>query len=422
MRAEIIAIGTELLLGQVINTNTVFLSQELAALGIDVFHHVTVGDNPIRLKEAIKLAEKRADIIILSGGLGPTEDDVTKQTLSEYLNINLVLHKETEEKIIRYHKHSHLDMPENNQLQALILEGSLPLKNETGLAVGMLLDYNKKQYVLLPGPPDELEPMVKGYLKDELAQRILDKHVLVSKVLRFNGITEAQLANKIEAIITNQTNPTVAIYANQSEITVRLTAKAKTENKGYKVIKETEDLVIESLKDYYFGYGEKRLNEILGALLSERKLTLTAADGLTAGTFLSLMTSSKTENAVLEGGMVINNPERINNVLKVTKETIKEFGIVSPECAIEMAERSRKLFHADIGIGLIGDEERVSMEPDTPGIIWIGVSFKDKQPFAKSYRRRSNHNKNKRLAALNAIDLIRRLLLDEPIDNRIYIG
>lgn len=175
MRAEIISIGTELLLGQVNNTNASFLSRELASLGVEVYHHVTVGDNSDRLTEAVKQAESRVDLIVLSGGLGPTEDDITKKTLAEYLKVDLILHEETEDKIITYHKNSDFEMPENNQLQALILADSEPLTNDTGLAVGMMLTQDNRHYVLLPGPPDELEPMVENYLKEELVKHILDE-------------------------------------------------------------------------------------------------------------------------------------------------------------------------------------------------------------------------------------------------------
>ncbi|MDZ7834300.1 MAG: CinA family nicotinamide mononucleotide deamidase-related protein [Alkalibacterium sp.] len=276
MRAEIISIGTELLLGQVVNTNAAFVSRKLAALGIEVYHHITVGDNPDRLKEAVKNAESRAELILLSGGLGPTEDDITKQTLSDYLDTELILHEETEDKIITYHKNSDFEMPENNQLQALMLAGAKPLKNDTGLAIGMIMDYGEHHYVLLPGPPDEFEPMVLNHLIPELSERLLDDQVLVSRVLRFFGITEAQLAKKIEKTIREQTNPTIAVYADEGEITVRITAREETEEIGNREIDKIESEILKDVSDYFFGYGEKRLEEVVRDLLLENHFTITA--------------------------------------------------------------------------------------------------------------------------------------------------
>ncbi|SFB82907.1 nicotinamide-nucleotide amidase [Alkalibacterium subtropicum] len=417
MRAEIISIGTELLLGQVVNSNAAFISRELAALGIEVYHHVTVGDNADRLTEAVQAAEKRADLIVLSGGLGPTEDDITKQTIAKYLNVDLLLHEETEDRIITYHKNSDFEMPENNQLQALILAESIPLKNDTGLAVGMILEREDHQYVLLPGPPDELHPMVENHLKDELIKRLLDEQVLVSRVLRFFGITEAQLAKKIEPIVKAQTNPTVAVYANEGEITVRITARAKTEEEGNRCIDEIESLILEPLTDYFFGYGEKRLAEAVRDLLIEQGLTITAAESLTGGAFLSSITADVSAGSVFEGGIVTYSTEKKQKVLNISAETIENFGVVSPECAIEMAENSRKMFKADIGVGLTGVAGPGSLEDQIPGTVYIGLSYKEDPPFAKRFHFGYKRNKNRQLAVLNAHDMVRRLILGKPVKN-----
>lgn len=420
MRAEIISIGTELLLGQVVNTNAAFISRELAALGIEVYNHVTVGDNPDRLKEAVRYAEERAHLIVLSGGLGPTQDDITKLAISEYLDIDLILHEETEDKIIAYHKNSDLEMPKNNQLQALMLAESKPLKNETGLAVGMILKHNNHIYVLLPGPPDELEPMVTNYLKDDLIDSLQKEQVLVSRVLRFFGITEAQLAQKIESLIREQTNPTIAIYACEGEITVRVTAKALTEEAGNEAIDRVEIQIIDPLSEYFFGYGEKRLAEVVRDLLLKEKLSITAAESLTGGAFLSSLTADTSTGSVLEGGIVTYSTDKKREILNVSEETISKYGVVSPECAIEMAEKARQMFGADIGVGLTGVAGPGSLENQRSGTVWIGISCENKRSFSKYFYFSFKRNKNRRLAVLNAHDLVRRFLLDEPIDNKKY--
>ncbi|PRY79102.1 competence/damage-inducible protein A [Alkalibacterium olivapovliticus] len=422
MKAEIISIGTELLLGQVDNSNAAYLSRELASLGIEVYHHVTVGDNPDRLIEAVKQAEERVDLVIMSGGLGPTEDDITKKTMAEYLKVDLILHEETEDKIITYHKNSDFEMPENNQLQALILADSLALTNDTGLAVGMMLSKGGHHYVLLPGPPDELEPMVKNYLNEELVKHTLNEQVLISRVLRFFGLTEAQLAKRISSIIQSQSNPTIAIYANEGEITIRITAKADDEDKGNKEIDKIEEEIMSHLSDYFYGYGDKRLADVIKDMLLERDLTITAAESLTGGAFLSMLTSDLSAGSIIEGGLVTYSADKKNNVLKVTKETIEKYGVVSPECAIEMAEKSRKLFGADIGVGLTGVAGPSSLENQIPGTVWIGIAFKDKQSFSKHYHFGFKRNKNRMLAVLNAMELVRRVLLELPTENTVFYG
>jgi len=419
VRAEIISIGTELLLGQVVNSNAAFISRELAALGIEVYHHVTVGDNAERLKEAVETSENRADLIVLSGGLGPTEDDITKQTLSRHLNVDLILHEETEDRIITYHKNSDFEMPENNQLQALILAESTPLANDTGLAVGMILDHDDRHYVLLPGPPDELHPMVENHLKGELVKRLLNEQVLVSRTLRFFGITEAQLAKRIEKIVKEQTNPTVAVYANEGEITVRVTARARTEKEGEQATEEIESAILASLEEYFFGYGEKRLAEVVRDLLLEHEITITAAESLTGGAFLSSITSDLAAGSVFEGGIVTYSTEIKHDVLHVSQETIDEYGVVSAECAIEMAQKSREMFGADIGVGLTGVAGPGSLEDQIPGTVYIGIAYKGEKTFAKRFHFGYKRNKNRRLAVLNAHELVRRLILDKPIENRL---
>lgn len=240
--------------------------------------------------------------------------------------------------------------------------------------------------------------------------------------MRFFGLTEAQLAKKISTIVKNQSDPTVAIYTNDGEITVRLTAKAKNDEEGNEKISQVEEEIMKHLSDYFFGYGEKKLSEVIKDLLLERELTITAAESLTGGAFLSTLTSDLSAGSILEGGVVTYSADVKNKVLKVTKETLDKYGVVSPECAIEMAEKSRKLFGADIGVGLTGVAGPSSLENQIPGTVWIGIAYKDKQSFAKHFHFGFKRNKNRRLAVLNAFELLRRTLKDMPIENTIFYG
>ncbi|GEK91475.1 competence/damage-inducible protein A [Alkalibacterium kapii] len=417
MKAEIISIGTELLTGKVVNSNAAFISNELTSLGIDVCSQVTVGSYTQDIIASLKKSEERGELIILIGGLGPSEDDITKQTLSSYLETDLILHKETEERIITYHKNSELKMPENNQLQALILAGSTPLKNDTGIAVGMILTKGSHQYVLLPGPADEFRPMVKNYLKEELIKRFIDTQVFESRKLRFFGITEAELVERIGEDINKYEQVVVTINSCEEEVTVKINVRADTRKEAENYIDEIQMKVLNKLNSYFFGYGEKKLTDVVKDLLLERSLTITAAESLTGGAFMSAITSGESAGSIFEGGVVAYSEDKKHQVLNINQETIDEFGVVSKQCAVEMAENARRIFDADIGIGLTGVAGPGSLEGQIPGTVFIGLSYKGEdtnvQRFHFDYRR----NKNRKLAVLNALDMVRHFILNLPTKN-----
>ncbi|EHI70564.1 molybdenum cofactor synthesis domain protein [Streptococcus ictaluri 707-05] len=224
MRAELIAVGTEILTGQIVNTNAQFLSEKMAEIGIDVYFQIAVGDNQDRLLSTIAIASQRSDLVILCGGLGPTEDDLTKQTLARYLNKQLVFDQRASQKLDDFFSNRpQVDRTSNNERQAQLIEGSIPLQNKTGLAVGGVISNKEVTYVLLPGPPSELKPMVK----EELLPLLTDhRSKLYSRVLRFFGIGESQLVTVLADLITQQTDPTIAPYAKIGEVTLRLSTKS----------------------------------------------------------------------------------------------------------------------------------------------------------------------------------------------------
>lgn len=422
MKAEIISIGTELLLGHVVNSNAAFLSRELTSLGMDVLYQVTVGNDEKQLLEAVKLAETRSDLLIFIGGMGQTEDDITKEALSKHLDTTLILHEETEDKIITYHKNSDLKMPENNQLQALILADSTPLPNDTGLSVCMVLEKNDRLYALVPGPADECEPMVENHLKPFLVKKVLEENVVHTRRLKFFGLTESQAKKHIGDYLSHETNPSVSLYSNESEMTVRLTARDKSDEAAEERLDKMEKKIMKDLSEFFYGYGEKRLADVIKDILIENELTITAAESLTGGAFLSALTSDLSAGAILEGGIVTYSTEKKHEVLKVTKKTIEKYGVVSPECAIEMAEKSMNLFGSDIGVGLTGVAGPSSMEGQIPGTVWIGIAYKDKTSFAKHFHFGYKRNNNRRLSVLHALDLVRRVIKELPIDSSINYG
>lgn len=422
MKAEIITIGTDVLLGQTTNSNAAYIARELTTLGIGIGHHVTVGEFPEQIIETIKQAEKRSNLIIFTGGMGPTEETNTKKVLAHYLKRDLILHEETENKIITYHKNSQFDMPEKNQLQALILSDSTPLLNETGLAVGVLLEEKEHTYVLLPGPPDELEPMVENQLKGEFISRFGDKKEVVTRTLNFFGISKKDFEEKLSVTVKKQTNLNPVIYTNLDSLTVELTVQTETKQKAESLLDTTEDSLLKQTSDYFYSYGDHPLSEVVKDLLLEKELTISAAESLTGGAFLSALTSGFSAGEILNGGLVTYSTEMKNKVLGVTKKTIENYGVISPECAIEMAEKVQKIFGADVGIGLTGVAGPSSMEEQIPGTVWIGLSYKNKPSFAKHFHFGYKRNRNRRLAVLHALDMVRRLLQDLPIDQTVKYG
>lgn len=419
MNAEIIAVGTELLMGQVVNTNASFLSRELSLLGIDVYHQVVVGDNPKRLLEVIQVAEKRSDLVILSGGLGPTKDDITKQVLAEHLNKKLILDTSTMDKISNFFENSKRVMTENNRLQAMVIEGSTVLKNETGLAAGMLLNQDKQAFLLLPGPPSELEPMFIKEVRPLLMDGRPNENHLVSRVLRFFGIGESQVAAELDDLIEEQKNPTLATYAGKHEVTLRLTANGSTEEACHFLLDKVEAIIQQRIGGYFYGYGEdRRLVNIVTDLLNEQNLTLTAAESLTGGSFQHLITSVSGASDYFKGGIVTYSNDAKTTILGVTKKTIEEFGVVSAECAIEMAKKAQEMFDTDLAISFTGVAGPDKLENKEVGTVWIGIATKE-TAFAKEYHFGKGRENNREKSIMSGLDLIRRVLLDLPIEQKV---
>jgi len=419
MNAEIIAVGTELLMGQVVNTNASFLSRELALLGIDVYHQVVVGDNSKRLLEVIQVAEKRSDLVILSGGLGPTKDDITKQVLAEHLNKELILDTGTMDKISSFFENSKRVMTENNRLQAMVIEGSTVLKNETGLAAGMFLKQDKQAFLLLPGPPSELEPMFIKEARPLLMDGRPNENHLVTRVLRFFGIGESQLAAELDDLIEEQKNPTIATYAGKHEVTLRLTANGSTEKACQLLLDKMEATIQQRIGGYFYGYGEdRRLVNVVTDLLNEQNLTLTAAESLTGGSFQHLITSVSGASNYFKGGIVTYSNDAKTTILGVTKKSIEEFGVVSAECAIEMAKKAQEMFDTDLAISFTGVAGPDKLENKEVGTAWIGIATKE-TAFAKEYHFGKGRENNREKSIMSGLDLIRRVLLDLPIEQKV---
>lgn len=414
MKAEIIAVGTELLLGQVVNTNATFLSEELADLGIEVYYHTVVGDNLQRLLDVLNEAEQRSDLIVLCGGLGPTEDDLTKDGVALHIQKELVQDPDGLAKLQEFFRFSQRKMTPNNLQQALIIEGGISIPNPTGLAVGTLVTERDTSYLLLPGPPSELKPMVFQYVRPLLQEMFPTKEQLISRVLRFYGIGESQLVTDLKELIDRQTNPTLAPYAKPNEVTLRLTAKTSSEAEGEAMLQHLEEQVLAIVGEFFYGYGdENSLEETTVKLLVKHGKTLAAAESLTAGLFQSMIGNVSGVSKVFKGGVVTYAAEMKTALLGVSEALIKEHGTVSEACAIAMADSTLRLTGADYAVSFTGAAGPDELEGHPPGTVWIGLAEKDQPTMAKLYHFNRDRQYVRYSAAMKGLDLIRRAVLKE---------
>ena len=380
MNAEILAVGSELLLGQITNTNARFISNQLSELGINVYYHTVVGDNAKRLEKAISVAETRADLIIFSGGLGPTKDDLTKETIARHLGVSLEFDDIALTYIEQFFAQRGRPMTDNNRKQALILAGSEVLANHHGMAPGMILTKDERTYILLPGPPKELEPMFQFEVKPKLSVMLNTGGVIASHVMRFYGIGEAELEVCVQDILDSQTNPTVAPLASDGEVTLRVTAKTETEQEAQQLIAAKVAEIQALVGDYQYGSDDDSLAFKTVEMLLDNKLTIAAAESLTAGLFQSELAEIPGVGDALVGGVVTYTEEAKIKQLGISKELLDTHGIVSSECAAAMASTVRKKFGTDIGIGLTGAAGPTAHDHQPVGTVWIGIAIGDEEP------------------------------------------
>lgn len=380
MNAEILAVGSELLLGQITNTNAKFISNQLSELGINVFYHTVVGDNSKRLEEAISVAESRANLIIFSGGLGPTKDDLTKETIARHLGVDLVFDQVALTYIEEFFAKRGRSMTDNNRKQALVLAGSEVLANHHGMAPGMILTKDNCTYILLPGPPKELEPMFQFEAKPKLGKMLNDGGLIVSHVMRFYGIGEAELEVRVQDILDTQTNPTVAPLAADGEVTLRVTAKAQSEDEAQQLIAAKVAEIRAIVGDYQYGVNDDSLASKTVEMLQDNNLTIAAAESLTAGLFQAELAEIPGVGNVLIGGVVTYTEDAKVKQLGISQQLLDTHGIVSSECAAAMASAVRQKFGTSIGIGLTGAAGPTAHDHQPVGTVWIGIAIGDEEP------------------------------------------
>ena len=408
--AELIAVGTELLLGNIANTDAQMLSQGLSALGINVYYHTVVGDNPQRLRAAVELARTRADIIITTGGLGPTCDDLTKNVLAECFGKPLVFHEPSARRIEAYFQRLHAGRPmtENNYQQAMLPEGCTVLDNDWGTAPGVAFEAGGVRVIMLPGPPRECKAMfthrVVPYLKS------LADGVIVSRTLKLFGIGESAMEAQLREKMNAMTNPTLAPYAKEGECELRITAKAADEGAAHALIDPVEADLRAHFGPLVYGVDVPSLEAVAFALLKEKGLTLGTAESCTGGLVAKRMTDLAGVSLVFRGGVVSYVTEVKHTVLGVDQDLLDRYGAVSQPVAQAMAQGARRVLGCDLAISTTGVAGPDPDERGNPvGLVFIGLATPEgtwvRQVHLSMGRERIRH-----IAASHGFDLVRRYL------------
>lgn len=404
--AEVLCVGTEILIGDIINTNAAYISQRLASLGINQYHQGVVGDNPERLKKFLSEALNRADLVIMTGGLGPTYDDLTKETVAELMGKKMVLHQESFDRLKAFFADRNLEMTENNVKQAYMPEGCIVLRNNCGTAPGAIIEneHTGKAAIILPGPPREMKPMFEEGVVPYIES--LSDSLFVSKNVNIFGIGESKVENILIDIMKNSLNPTVAPYALDGEVRLRVTSKAPTKEEGEKICLE----MIERLKESGVGQYVYGVDTTLEGALVEKLTTLNkkiaVAESCTGGGVTSKITSISGASNVLDGSVVSYANEVKERLLGVERSVLDEKGAVSEECALQMAEGVRKLMKADVGISITGIAGPTGGTIDKPvGTVYIAVSTEEKSECRRLNLRNNGREYIRNVSAKNVLHL-----------------
>ena len=412
MRTEIIAVGTELLLGEIVNTDAPMIAQGLAELGIGVYFQTVCGDNPDRLKSVLEVAKQRADLIITTGGLGPTADDLTKETIAAAFGKGLVRDEESMARLREHFKGR--TMTKNNEKQADVPEGCTVFQNDWGTAPACAFEGEGCLVIMLPGPPRECTPLFRGKVMPFLEKR--RGGALCSRYVKVFGMGESEMASRLSRQMDTWENPTAAPYAKEGECLVRITAMGKDKEEAFAMTEPAVREVRQVLGDVVYGVDADSLEQVVVQEMTARGLTLATAESCTGGLMGKRITDVPGASACYLGGVVSYQNEVKENLLGVRHETLITKGAVSEDTACQMAEGVRKALGADIGISTTGVAGPGGGTPEKPvGLIYVGISTKDKTWAVRILRPRQSRESLRRLASSTAFDLVRRHL--EGLDN-----
>lgn len=386
MKAEIITIDSHLLRGQTTDKAVAFLTRELIAMGIPTHQSVQLGNHSEDLKNALKMAGRQSDLIIIIGDLGPLGDDTLKTVIFEHLNIPLVSNSET-----------------------VSIEG-------------FLHKYLEKTYILLPKSFNKLKHMFLENTRPLIIENLLENAVIETQIYSVYGLTLTHANEKLSDLIAYDKNPFVGIYSKNDIVEIQITAKAESEKEAMALINDVAIQVRDRVGEYIFSENEEQLVQVVKRLLKEQGKKITAAESLTGGSFLDTISGEPGSSEIFDGGIVAYSEDIKNNVLEVTTKTLTNHGMVSPQCAIEMAEKSMEMFKADISVSLTGAAGPSALEGERPGTVWIGLAQTGRETFAKKFNFEYTREENRRNSVLSALNLARLALLDEPIENQVFFN
>lgn len=410
MVVELISVGTEILLGNIVNTNTQYLAEKCALLGLSMYHQVTVGDNRERLFAVLETALNRSDVVILTGGLGPTEDDLTKEVCAEVMGFDLVEDEHTRERISKYFKNNiYKEIPDNNWKQAMIPQGATVLDNSNGTAPGLIMEKDGKTAILLPGPPNELKPLFTQQVFPYLQSR--QPEVIRSQMVKICGYGESQVEDKLIDLINTQTNPTIATYAKTAEVHLRVTAKAANEDEAKALLKP----VVKEIKSrfdnaVYTTKEEETLEMAVVRLLKKHELTVTTAESCTGGLIAGRLVNVPGASEVFREGFITYSNKAKRKYLDVSKGTLKKYGAVSEQTAKEMATGGVFASDADACIAVTGIAGPDADGEKPVGLVYIACYMKDKVK-VEEYHFKGNREKIREQSVVKALDFLRRSIL-----------
>ncbi len=411
LRAEILSVGTELLMGQIANTNAQYISRRLPEVGVGVYYHSVVGDNPTRLTESLHLALSRADVIITTGGLGPTQDDLTKETIGQALGLDMELHQDSAQAIRRYFQQTGKEMVESNLRQAYFPKGSHILDNEEGTAPGCIIRVFfqgiDKIIILLPGPPKELIPMFNRHVLPFFAN--MQDTPLYSRFLRIIGVGESMVEQKLMNLVDGQTNPTLATYAKDGVVTIRVTAHEESGIPAELLVSDMCNKICNILGNSVYATEDEEIEVTVHRLLRERGLSFACAESCTGGMLAGRMTAIPGASDVFIGGMVTYQERSKVTLVSVREETLSQFGAVSYETALEMVLGCKQVTNADVSVSITGYAGPANGD-EPVGRVYIGVSAPGIQT-VREFSFSGNRDRIRNLSVIHALDLVRRAIL-----------
>lgn len=403
MRAEILSCGTELLLGHITDTNATYLAQSLAALGIDLYFVSQVGDNQGRIVETLRRAWERSDLIVMTGGLGPTEDDLARESISALLGETMQVDPRLEAELRGIFAARHATMPERNIKQATLIPSAQALPNPRGTAPGWMVEKDGRIIVAMPGVPREMYQMWEHEVVPRLSPYTGGR--LFTRILRVWGLGESAVEERLDAMLHN-TNPTIATYAKNDAIDVRITAKAGTQEQVEQMVAGMEAQARQILGYYVFGVDKDTLQSVIGRHLTQRNQWLAVMESMTGGLLASTITDQPDSSKHFTGGIVAYSPD-VKVQLGVPRETIERYGMVSEETARAMAHAIRDYFHADYGLGITGVAGPEKQEEKPVGTVHIAIEGPEGVVTGMGPSWRASREDNKRLATLAALNLMR---------------